>query len=145
MSVRILHFADCHLGYLPAWLGARAEERADDFRRTFARLVDVACDAANAIDLVIIAGRPSMGKTSFALNLAEHAAIHHHKNVALLSLEMSKEQLVLRMLCSQAEVPLFKVRSGHLSDAEFRRLVNLTGGLYKAPIWIDDSPLRRPG
>jgi exonuclease SbcD len=56
MSVRILHFADCHLGYLPAWLGARAEERADDFRRTFARIVDIACDAANAVDLVIIAG-----------------------------------------------------------------------------------------
>lgn len=91
-------------------------------------------------DLVIIAGRPSMGKTSFALNLAENAAIHHKKNVAVMSLEMSKEQLVLRMLCSQAEVPLFKVRSGHLNDAEFRRLVNLTGDLYKAPIWIDDSP-----
>jgi replicative DNA helicase len=90
-------------------------------------------------DLVIIAGRPGMGKTSFALNLAENAAILHQKNVAVLSLEMSKEQLVLRMLCSQSEVPLFKVRSGRLSEAEFRRLVNLTGGLYKASIVIDDS------
>jgi len=90
-------------------------------------------------DLVIIAGRPSMGKTSFALNIAENAAIQHGKHVAVLSLEMSKEQLVLRMLCSQAEVPLFKVRSGHLNETEFRRLVNLTGGLYKAPVWIDDT------
>lgn len=90
-------------------------------------------------DLVIVAGRPSMGKTSFALNLAENAAIHHGKHVAILSLEMSKEQIALRLLCSQAEVPLFKVRSGHLSEAEFRRLVNLTGGLYKAGILIDDT------
>jgi replicative DNA helicase len=90
-------------------------------------------------DLIIIAGRPGMGKTSFALNLAENAAIQHHKHVAVLSIEMSKEQLVLRMLCSQSEVPLFKVRGGRLSEAEFRRLVNLTGGLYKASILIDDS------
>ena len=90
-------------------------------------------------DLVIVAGRPSMGKTSFALNIAENAAILHHKHVAILSLEMSKEQIALRLLCSQSEVPLHKVRSGHLSEAEFRRLVNLTGGLYKAPILIDDS------
>jgi len=52
---------------------------------------------------------------------------------------MSKEQIALRLLCSQSEVPLYKVRSGHLSEAEFRRLVNLTGGLYKAPILIDDT------
>jgi len=90
-------------------------------------------------DLIIIAGRPGMGKTSFALNIAENAAILHQKNVAILSIEMSKEQLVLRMLCSQSEVPLFKVRSGRLSETEFRRLVNLTGGLYKASIVIDDS------
>jgi replicative DNA helicase len=90
-------------------------------------------------DLVIIAGRPSMGKTSFALNIAENAAIHHGMNVAILSLEMSKEQIALRLLCSQAEVPLFKVRSGHLNEQEHRRLAHLTGGLYKAPIMIDDT------
>jgi replicative DNA helicase len=90
-------------------------------------------------DLVIIAGRPSMGKTSFALNVAENAAIQHQKHVAVLSLEMSKEQLALRMLSSQSDVPLFKIRSGHLSESDFRRLVNLTGGLYKAPIMIDDT------
>jgi replicative DNA helicase len=90
-------------------------------------------------DLVIIAGRPAMGKTSFALNVAENAAIQHARNVAVFSLEMSKEQIALRLLCSQSEVPLFKVRSGRLSETEFRRLANLTGGLYKASILIDDS------
>jgi replicative DNA helicase len=90
-------------------------------------------------DLVIIAGRPSMGKTSFALNIAENAAIRHNVPVGVFSLEMSKEQLALRLICSQAEVPMFKVRSGHLSSAEWGRLVNLTGHLYKAPIMIDDS------
>jgi replicative DNA helicase len=77
--------------------------------------------------------------TSFAMNIAENAAIQHQKHVAILSLEMSKEQIALRLLCSQSEVPLYKVRSGHLSEAEFRRLVNLTGGLYKAGILIDDT------
>ena len=90
-------------------------------------------------DLVIIAGRPSMGKTAFALNIAENAAIQHQKCVAVLSLEMSKEQLALRLLCSQSEVPLYKVRSGNLNQAEWRKLSNLTGALYKAPIMIDDT------
>jgi len=91
-------------------------------------------------DLIIIAGRPGMGKTSFALNVAENAAIHHEASVAVLSLEMSKEQLALRLLCSQSEVPLYKLRSGRLNEAEWRRLINLTGALYKAPIMIDDTP-----
>src|SRR6185503_9324668 len=63
-------------------------------------------------DLIIIAGRPSMGKTAFALNIAEHAAMHAKTGVAVFSLEMSKEQLVLRMLCSEARVDQSKVRAG---------------------------------
>src|SRR5262245_7065294 len=90
-------------------------------------------------DLIIIAGRPSMGKTSFALNIAEHAAIRGNQPVAILSLEMSKEQLALRLLCSQTEVPLYRVRSGNLSRAEFQKLTRYAGPLYKAPIMIDDS------
>jgi replicative DNA helicase len=91
-------------------------------------------------DLIIIAGRPSMGKTSFALNIAENAATGKDKvPVAVFSLEMSKEQLVLRLLCSQAEVPLHKVRNGYLSDNELRKLMHLIGPLYSAPIMIDDS------
>jgi replicative DNA helicase len=91
-------------------------------------------------DLVIIAGRPSMGKTSFAMNIAENAATGREKiPAAIFSLEMSKEQLVLRMLCSQSEVPLHKVRNGHLSDVEMRKLTNMIGPLYNAPLLIDDS------
>ena len=91
-------------------------------------------------DLIIIAGRPSMGKTSFAMNIAENAATGRDKvPVAVFSLEMSKEQLVLRMLCSQSEVPLHKVRNGHLSDVEMRKLTNMIGPLYNAPVMIDDS------
>ena len=90
-------------------------------------------------DMVIIAGRPSMGKTAFALNIAENAAILHNIPVAVMSLEMSKEQLALRLLCSQTEVPLYRVRSGDLSQAEFHRLTHHAGPLYKAPIMIDDS------
>jgi replicative DNA helicase len=90
-------------------------------------------------DLIIIAGRPSMGKTSFALNIAENAAIRFNHPTAILSLEMSKEQLALRLLCSQTEVPLYRVRSGNLSRAEFQKLTRYAGPLYKAPIVIDDS------
>ena len=90
-------------------------------------------------DLIIIAGRPSMGKTSFALNIAENAAIRFNHPTAILSLEMSKEQLALRLLCSQTEVPLYRVRSGNLSRSEFQKLTRYAGPLYKAPILIDDS------
>ena len=90
-------------------------------------------------DLIIIAGRPSMGKTSFALNIAENAAIRFNHPTAILSLEMSKEQLALRLLCSQTEVPLYRVRSGNLSRGEFQKLTRYAGPLYKAPILIDDS------
>jgi len=90
-------------------------------------------------DLIIIAGRPSMGKTSFALNIAENAAIRFGHPVAILSIEMSKDQLALRLLCSQTEVPLYRVRSGRLSPAEYQKLTRYAGPLYKAPIMIDDS------
>ena len=91
-------------------------------------------------DLIIIAGRPSMGKTAFALNIAENAAIQHGHAVAVLSIEMSKEQLALRLLCSQTQVPLFRVRSGNLSSGDFKRLALSANPLYNAPIMIDDSP-----
>ena len=92
-----------------------------------------------ASDLVVIAGRPSMGKTSFALNIAENAAIRFKVPVAVFSLEMSKEQLVLRMLCSQSEVPLHKVRNGFLGHEDWPRLTTGAGLLTQAPIVIDDS------
>jgi len=90
-------------------------------------------------DLVIIAGRPSMGKTSLAVNIVENAAIRHSVPCAIFSLEMSKEQLVLRLLCSQSEVALHKVRNGFLGHEDWPRLTTGAGLLTQAPIWIDDS------
>jgi replicative DNA helicase len=91
-------------------------------------------------DLIIVAGRPSMGKTSFCLNIAEHVAIENGIGVAVFSLEMSKEQLVLRMLCSQARVDLSKVRTGFLAQKDFPRLAEAAGRIHDAPIYVDDTP-----
>src|SRR5438552_2577013 len=91
-------------------------------------------------DLVIVAGRPSMGKTALCLNIAEHAALRADVGVAIFSLEMSKEQLALRMLCSESRVDLKRVRTGHLSDREFPKLAMAAGRLGDAPIFIDDTP-----
>ncbi len=90
-------------------------------------------------DLVIVAGRPSMGKTSLALNIAAHAAITEHIPVAIFSLETSKEQLVLRMLCSEARVDYHKIRTGYLGSSEWGNLTRATGRLAEAPIFIDDT------
>jgi len=91
-------------------------------------------------ELVVVAGRPSMGKTSFCLNIAEHAATHEQILVAIFSLEMSKEQLVQRMLCSVAKVDSHKLRTGYLSDADWPKLTTGAGRLSEAPIFIDDTP-----
>jgi replicative DNA helicase len=91
-------------------------------------------------DLIVIAGRPSMGKTSFVLNVALNAAVEQRKPVALFSLEMSKEQLVERMLCEQARIDAQRLHRGMLSDVEYERLAGALGPLGDAPIYIDDSP-----
>ena len=91
-------------------------------------------------DLVVVAGRPSMGKTSFCLNVAEHAAIQERIPVAIFSLEMSKEQLVQRMLCSVSRVDSHKLRTGYLSDADWPKLTTGAGILSESPIYIDDTP-----
>jgi replicative DNA helicase len=91
-------------------------------------------------DLIIVAGRPSMGKTAFALNIAENAAMHANTGVAVFSLEMSKEQLVLRMLCSEARVDQSKVRAGFAADRDFPKLAMAASRLSEAPIYIDDTP-----
>jgi replicative DNA helicase len=90
-------------------------------------------------DLIVIAGRPSSGKTSFSLNIAENAAIRAKVPVSVFSIEMSKEQLVQRMLCSQSEVALHKLRNGHLQNEDWPRLTTAAGLLTQAPIMIDDS------
>ena len=91
-------------------------------------------------DLIIVAGRPSMGKTALALSIAQYAAIEKRETVAIFSLEMSKEQLVLRMLCSEARVDAHKLRSGFLGRADWPKLTSAAGRLAEAPIYIDDSP-----
>lgn len=91
-------------------------------------------------DLIIVAARPSMGKTAFVLNVAQYAALHGNVPVAIFSLEMSKEQLVMRMLCSEARVDNAKVRTGYLGERDFPRLAMAAGRLSDAPIYIDDTP-----
>ncbi len=91
-------------------------------------------------DLIIIAGRPSMGKTAFALNIAENCAIDGGRAVALFSLEMSKEQLTQRLLASRARVDLHRLRNGRLSSEDWSKLTTAIGTLYEAPIYIDDTP-----
>ena len=91
-------------------------------------------------DLVIIAARPSMGKTAFAMNIAEHAAIHDSKVVGIFSLEMSREALLLRMLCSCARVDSHKMRTGSLWREDMDKVVHAMDKLANAPLFIDDTP-----
>jgi replicative DNA helicase len=91
-------------------------------------------------DLVIIAARPSMGKTALAINIAENAAILSGKSVAVFSLEMSKEALLNRMLCSQARVDAHKMRTGFLGREDIGKLRGALDKLLQAPIYIDDTP-----
>lgn len=90
-------------------------------------------------DMVLIAARPSMGKTTFALNIAEHAALREGKSVVIFSLEMSKEQLAYKLLCSEANVDLLKLRTGALEDEDWENIARATGPLSKAKIYIDDT------
>ncbi len=90
-------------------------------------------------DLILIAARPSMGKTAFVLNIAQHLAIREKQTVAFFSLEMSKEQLVQRMLCSEAAIDSQRLRIGELGDADWRKLVVAADRLSQAPIFIDDT------
>jgi replicative DNA helicase len=90
-------------------------------------------------DFVIIAGRPSTGKTAFALNLAAHAAVEMRRPALIFSLEMSKEQLVQRLICAEARVDSRNVRSGFMQQGEWGRIVNAAGRLHEAPLFIDDT------
>ena len=90
-------------------------------------------------DLIIIAGRPSMGKTSFALDIAQHAAVEKNTPVAFFSLEMSKEQIALRLLCSEARIDAHKLRGGFLSESDWPKLTLAAGSLSEAPVFVDDT------
>ncbi len=101
--------------------------------------IDAMTSGFQPSNLIIIAGRPSMGKTSFAMNIAEHVAINEKKAVAIFSLEMSREELMLRMLCSQARVDSHKVRRGYLEKKYWNTLTAAASQIAQAPIFIDDS------
>jgi len=90
-------------------------------------------------DLIIVAGRPAMGKTSFALNVARNAAVDANVPVAIFSLEMSKEQLSMRLLTSEARIDSARLRGGFFNEDDWERLTNAAGILEQAPIYIDDS------
>ena len=92
-----------------------------------------------ASDLVVVAARPSMGKTAFSLNIATHAALAAGKSVGMFSLEMSSDQLLLRMICSEAEIDAHKLRTGYLSKDEWSRIPRILGELSQAKMFIDDT------
>src|SRR2546429_6794102 len=92
-------------------------------------------------DLIIVAGRPAMGKTSFVLNVGLHAALEAKKSIAIFSLEMSKEQLTERLLTEQAQIDAQRMHRGLLTEAEFDRVSNALGPLGEAAIYIDDTPV----
>ncbi len=104
------------------------------------RDLDIMTAGLQPSDLIIVAGRPSMGKSALASCIVEHVGVVEKQSVAFFSLEMSKEQLVQRMLCSHARVDAHKVRTGFLSQADWPRLVSAAGKLSEAPIYIDDTP-----
>jgi replicative DNA helicase len=91
-------------------------------------------------ELIIIAARPSLGKTALALNIAAHAAIKNRKMVGMFSLEMSKESLVIRLLCSEARIDSHKLRTGFSSREDWSRMTPALGRLSEAPFYIDDTP-----
>ncbi|MEO5574382.1 MAG: replicative DNA helicase, partial [Gammaproteobacteria bacterium] len=95
-------------------------------------------------DVIIVAGRPSMGKTSFAMNIAEHAAIKGKFPVAIFSMEMSAEQLAMRMMSSLGRIDQQKVRTGKLDDDDWPRLTSAVGMLAEASLYIDDTPALSP-
>ncbi len=104
------------------------------------RELDEMTSGLQRTDLVIVAGRPSMGKTALCLTLAQNAALYSKAVVALFSLEMSKEQLVTRMLASEAHINAHRFRTGHLMTNEWERLAKAIGTLSETKIFIDDTP-----
>ena len=93
----------------------------------------------NKGNLIIVAGRPGMGKTSFAMNVAQHASIRAHQSVGVFSLEMSKQELALRVLSSESRVPFGTLRTGHMSQRQWEMVLSTERRIQKAPLFIDDS------
>ena len=130
----LLHDAYDRLDYLHAHRG-----EISGVRTGFTDL-DTLTTGLQKSDLIVVAARPSVGKTSFALNIAEHAAVRERKSVGVFSLEMSKEQLVLRLLSSVANIDSQRLRTGFLEELDFARIAPAMNALSEAPMYIDDTP-----
>lgn len=102
--------------------------------------LDLKTSGLNPSELIMVAARPAMGKSAFVLNIAHHVAMNGKVPVMIFSLEMSKEQMVNRILCSEAEVDSMKVRTGDLDSEDWIKLGKASGNLAEAPIYIDDTP-----
>ena len=102
--------------------------------------LDSMTNGLQAGEMIIVAARPSMGKTAFAMNVVEAMSANHMLPTAVFSLEMSKQQLAQRMLCSRANIDAHKLRKGMLSNDDYTKLAVTVGELAKAPIWVDDTP-----
>jgi len=130
----LLHSAYDRLDYLHAHRG-EISGVASGFKD-----LDILTTGLQKSDLIVVAARPSVGKTSFALNVAEHAAVKEKRTVGLFSLEMSKEQLVLRLLSSVANIDSQRLRTGFLEELDFARIAPAMNDLSEAPVFIDDTP-----
>jgi replicative DNA helicase len=108
------------------------------------RELDDMTNGLQPTDLIIVAARPGMGKTSFALNIAQHASLRSKKPVVVFSLEMSREQMALRMLCSEAKVDSQKLKSGKLDEYDWDKLAAASNRLSESPILIDDTAEATP-
>jgi replicative DNA helicase len=122
-----------------------ADERVEDLPYVLSSFpgLDEFLGGFQRADLVIVAGRPSMGKTSLALNIARNAAVEHRACVALFSLEMARDSLVMRLLSSESGVNSRRMRFGHHTEEEERQVMEATGILSDSPIFIDDTPMIR--
>ena len=130
----LLHSAYDRLDYLH-----QHKSEISGIRTGFADL-DALTSGLQKSDLIVLAARPSIGKTSLALNFTEHAAVREGKTVGVFSLEMSKEQLVLRLLSSVANIDSQRLRTGFLEEMDFTRLAPAMNALAEAPVFIDDTP-----
>lgn len=118
----------------------KAQEQNITGLPTHFRDLDRLLNGLHKSDLIILAARPSIGKTAFALNIALNVAVRNRAPVGMFSLEMGREQLNMRLLCSHAQIPSGRVRSGRIREAEFTKLREVASELTAAPIYIDDSP-----
>lgn len=130
-----------------------AVDRIDHLYRSESALIGVSTgyhdldemtSGLQASDLIIIAGRPSMGKTAFAMNLVEHAAVHEKRAVLVFSMEMSGSSLAMRLMSSLGKIDQHKVRTGKLEEHDWENLTEALGKLSEAPIFIDDTPALSP-